>query len=223
MARKRVAVVLSGCGVRDGAEIHEATLTLLALDQRGAVAVATAPDKPQRKVVNHFTGQEAEKETRNCLVEAARIARGEIVPLSRLTPLDVDAAIVPGGYGAALNLCDLGVAGPAFKVDEQVLAFLGGVWRAGKPLGALCIAPPILAAVLAAEGVKGARLTIGNDKGVASIIASTGQKHVECPASSCVVDRDHRIVTCPAYMLAGGIAELWQGIEATVAALLDMA
>lgn len=220
---KKVAVVLSGCGVFDGAEIHEATLTLLALDQRGAKAVVAAPDIRQRKVVNHATGQDEPGQARNCLVEAARIARGEIRPLAELSPEQVDAAILPGGYGAALNLSNLALAGPDFEVEPGVLSFVRGIWRAGKPLGALCIAPPILAAALAAEGVRGARLTIGRDPGVAGVIRSRGQEHVECAADSCVVDRENRVVTCPAYMLATGIAELWRGIDAAVAALLEMA
>lgn len=220
---KKVAVVLSGCGVFDGAEIHESTLTLLALDMRGARAVIAAPDKPQRKVVNHATGQDEPDQARSCLVEAARIARGEIRPLSDVKAADVDALILPGGYGAALNLSDLAIAGPEFQPDPVVLALVREVWRAGKPVAALCIAPPILAAALAAEGVKGAKLTIGNDPGVAGVIRGRGQEHVDCKADAFVADRSNRVVTCPAYMLAGGIAELWRGIDGAVGALLDMA
>ena len=220
---KRVAVILSGCGVFDGAEIHEATLALLALDQRGAKAIVAAPDVPQAKVHDHLGGGDAKDETRNVLVEAARIARGEIRPVSDLKPGDCDAVLLPGGYGAALNLSNLATAGADLAIEPSTAAFLKAAYQAGKPLGALCIAPPILAKVLADLGVKGVRMTIGNDPGTAGVIHALGQAHVECVASSYVADTDRKVVTCPAYMRAGGIAELWMGIDAAVGALLEMA
>lgn len=221
--QKNVAVVLSGCGVFDGAEIHEATLTLLALDLAGARAVIAAPDRNQARVVNHRTQKEVPGETRNVLVEAARIARGDIRPVHDLRVSDLDAAILPGGYGAALNLSSFATAGSDLQVEPSVAAFLREMWSARKPLAALCIAPPILAKVLKDAGVQGARMTIGCDAGVAGAIAALGQTHVECKATGCVVDEANRIVTSPAYMTAGGIGELWQGVQATVTALLDLA
>lgn len=223
MSEKRVAVILSGCGVFDGAEIHESTLALLALDRRGAKAVIAAPDIPQAKVHDHAAGRDVPGAVRNVLVESARIARGAIVPVSSLKAADVDAVLLPGGYGAALNLSDLAARGPALQVEPATFAFLRAARAAGLPVGALCIAPPILAKVLQADGVAGARLTIGNDPGTASVVEALGQVHVACPASSFVADAQNRVVTCPAYMLAGGIAELWQGIDGAVGALLEMA
>ncbi len=221
--RKNVAVILSGCGVFDGAEIHEATLTLLALDLAGARAVVAAPDCNQAKVVNHRTQTEVPGETRNVLVEAARIARGEIRPIGELRVSELDAAILPGGYGAALNLSSFAKAGADLEIEPSLAGFLREMWSARKPLGALCIAPPILAKVLKDAGVRGARLTIGCDAGVAGAIEALGQTHVQCEASGCVVDEANRVVTSPAYMTASGIGELWRGVQATVKALLDLA
>jgi enhancing lycopene biosynthesis protein 2 len=220
---KRVAVILSGCGVFDGSEIHEATLSLLALDQRGAVAIIAAPDVPQAKVHDHSTATDVHGETRNVLVESGRIARGNIRLLSTLSPDDVDAVILPGGFGAALNLSTLATAGADLAVEPTTLAFLKAVYTAGKPLCALCIAPPILAKVLAELGIKGVRMTIGNDPATAAVITALGQTHVTCPATSFVADPARKIVTSPAYMLAGGIAELWMGINAAVGELLELA
>lgn len=221
-AKKNVAVILSGCGVFDGAEIHEATLTLLALDLAGAKAVIAAPDCLQARVVNHRNQQEVE-ERRNVLVEAARIARGDIRPVAELRVAELDAAILPGGYGAALNLSNFAKAGADLELEPTLATFLKEMWSAGKPLAALCIAPPILAKVLKDSGVRGAKLTIGSDASVASAIEALGQTHVECSAASCVVDEKNRVVTSPAYMLASGIGELWQGIQATVNALVKLA
>ena len=224
MARtKRVAVILSGCGVFDGSEIHEATLSLLALDQHGAVAIVVAPDVAQAKVHDHASARDVAGETRNVRVESGRIARGNIRPVASLSADDVDAVLLPGGFGAALNLSTLATAGAGLSVEPTTLAFLKAAYQAGKPLGALCIAPPILAKVLAELGVKGARMTIGNDPATASVITALGQTHVTCAATSFVADPARRIVTSPAYMVAGGIAELWMGINAAVEALLEMA
>ncbi len=221
--QKKVAVILSGCGVFDGAEIHEATLTLLALDLAGARAVIAAPDRNQARVVNHRTQAEVPGETRNVLMEAARIARGDIRPVGDLRVSELDAAILPGGYGAALNLSSFAVAGSDLQVEPSVAAFLREMWSTRKPIAALCIAPPILAKVLKDAGVQGARLTIGCDPGAAGAITALGQTHVECRATECVVDETHRVVTSPAYMTAGGIGELWRGVQATVQALLGLA
>jgi enhancing lycopene biosynthesis protein 2 len=221
-SKKRVAVILSGCGVFDGSEIHEATLSLLALDQRGAEAVIAAPDAPQRRVFDHSAGAEVAGESRNCLVEAARIARGKIVPVPALDVASIDAVLLPGGFGAALNLSDLAIAGGGLTLEPTTARFLAAAHAAGRPLGALCISPPLLARVLKDAGVTGARLTIGNDPGTAAAIEANGQVHVACAGDSCVIDRANRVVTCPAYMVAGSIAELWKGIDAAVEALLAL-
>ena len=217
----KVGVILSGCGVFDGAEIHEATLTLLALARRGAEVKIFAPDIPQAKTVNHMVQEETD-EKRNVLVESARIARGQIQPVTDANPDTLDTVIMPGGYGAALNNSDFAKAGPNLTVDPGVDALLKAVYNQGKPLGAMCIAPPILAKVLKDLGVTGAKLTIGNDAQVAAAITALGQEHVECAATSCVKDTRHRVVTTPAYMLAQNIAELWEGIDCAVKELLSL-
>lgn len=221
-ASPKIVVILSGCGVNDGAEIHEATLALLALAQRGASVTIAAPDIPQQRVFDHAANAAVPNETRNVLVEAGRIARGTISNLADLDPTEFDGVFLPGGYGAALNLSDLAAAGAGIQVEPTTAAFLTRAHQAGKVLGAVCIAPPILAKVLSDAGVKGVRLTIGNDVGTADVIRSLGQVHVDCAAESCVVDKEHRIVTGPAYMLANGIAQLHRGIDTAVTAFLSM-
>lgn len=217
---KKVGVVLSGCGVYDGAEIHESVITLLALDRHGAEAVMCAPDVAQMHVVNHLTGDVVEGEQRNVLVESARIARGAIRDIKTVSADELDALILPGGFGAAKNLCDFAVAGADCAVNSDVAALVQAVHKQGKPVAAVCIAPALLAKVLGDEGPK---LTIGNDAGTAGALETMGAAHVECPVREFVVDRDRKIITSPAYMLAQRISEAADGIEGTVTALLEMA
>jgi enhancing lycopene biosynthesis protein 2 len=218
---KRVAVILSGCGVFDGAEIHESVLTLLALDRANAQIICAAPDVPQHHVINHYTKEPSPGETRNVLVESARIARGDIRPLSELRVEDVDAAIVPGGFGAAKNLCTFALAGQNFEVLTEVADFLKAVHQAGKPLGFVCIAPAIAAKLFGAEQVE---FTVGNDTQTAhNLEAAGGGRHVNCTVHNAVVDPRLKIVTTPAYMLAQRITEAEAGINKLVQAVLEMA
>lgn len=216
----KVGVILSGCGVYDGSEIHEAVITLLALDRAGVEAVCMAPDTAQLHVVNHLTGEIAEGESRNVLVEAARIARGNIVDVKDVTEADFDALILPGGFGAAKNLCDFAVNGPDCTVNADVARLLKATVAAKKPLAAVCIAPALLAKVLGNDLAPS--LTIGTDAGTAEALQKMGASHIECPVREAVVDREHKIVTSPAYMLAGRISEAADGIEETVRVLLSM-
>ena len=216
----RVGVVLSGCGVYDGAEIHESVLTLLALDRAGAEAVCLAPDVAQKHVVNHLTGQPAEGESRNVLVEAARIARGKVKDLAGFDPAGLDALVLPGGFGAAKNLCDFAFRGADCEVHPEVARVVRAVHAAGKPVGAVCIAPVILARLL---GDEKPRLTIGTDPGTAEAIGKMGGSHVACSGGGAVVDAERRLVTSPAYMLDSPISEVSTGIEKLVAELLAMA
>lgn len=218
---KRVAVILSGCGVFDGAEIHESVLTLLALDRAGAEAVCLAPNVAQAKVTDHLRGTDG-GEARNVLVESARIARGKIGDLAQASPDAFDAVILPGGYGAALNLSDFAVNGASCTVQPDVARFLRGMLAQAKPIGALCIAPATLARLLEAAGVR-AKLTIGDDPGTAGAIAKMGQEHVACGATEVLVDRAHKIVTTPCYMVAGRISEVAEGAEKAVRELLQLA
>ncbi|MCM2256386.1 MAG: isoprenoid biosynthesis glyoxalase ElbB [Vicinamibacteria bacterium] len=217
---KRIAVVLSGCGVYDGAEIHEAVITLLALDRRGAEAVICAPDVDQMHVVNHLTGQVAEGEKRNVLVESARIARGKIQDVKQVEADQVDGLILPGGFGAAKNLCDFAVKGKDCQVDSGVARLVREVHAQGKPVAAVCIAPAVLAGVLGAESP---RLTIGNDAATAAALTAMGARHVDCAVDATTIDSEGKLITSPAYMLAGRISEAAEGIEKAVAELLAMA
>jgi enhancing lycopene biosynthesis protein 2 len=217
---KTVAVILSGCGVFDGSEIHESVLTLLALDKAGAKAICTAPDIPQYHVINHLTQQPVPGETRNVLVESARIARGKITPLAQLDVASVDAVILPGGFGAAKNLCTFALAGKDFTVHEQVANVLRKAHQLGKPIGLVCIAPAIAARLFGPEKVE---FTIGTDAGTAQALEASGAVHVNCNVFNAVVDRQRKIVTTPAYMLATRISEAEAGITKLVQAVLEMA
>ncbi|MEJ2190224.1 MAG: isoprenoid biosynthesis glyoxalase ElbB [Acidobacteriota bacterium] len=217
---KKVGVILSGCGVYDGAEIHETVVTLLALDRHGAEAVICAPNVPQMHVVNHLTGEVAEGETRNVLVESARIARGAIRDVATVSADDLDALILPGGFGAAKNLCDFAVKGADCAVDPGVATLVRAVHAQGKPVAAVCIAPALIAKVL---GDEGPALTIGSDADTAGALEAMGATHVTCPVEEFVVDRERKLVSSPAYMLAQSISEAAEGIEKSVGALLEMA
>jgi enhancing lycopene biosynthesis protein 2 len=218
--KPKVGVVLSGCGVYDGAEIHESVLTLLALDRAGAEAVCLAPNVPQRHVVDHLTGQPAAGESRNVLVEAARIARGNVSDLAGFDPAGLDALVLPGGFGAAKNLCDFAFSGAECTVQPDVARVVRAVHAAGKPVGAVCIAPVIVAKLLGSESP---HLTIGADPGTASAIEAMGGRHVACGGGGAVVDEERKLVSTPAYMLDSPISEVAAGIERLVVELLRMA
>ncbi|POT55032.1 isoprenoid biosynthesis protein ElbB [Citrobacter amalonaticus] len=215
---KKIGVVLSGCGVYDGAEIHEAVLTLLAIARSGAQAVCFAPDKPQADVVNHLTG-DAMAETRNVLIEAARITRGDIRPLSQAVSAELDALIVPGGFGAAKNLSNFAAQGSACLVDKDLAALAVAMHQAGKPLGFMCIAPALLPKIFSFP----LRLTIGTEIDTAEVLEDMGAEHVPCPVDDIVVDEENKIVTTPAYMLAQDIAQAATGIEKLVSRVLVLA
>lgn len=217
---KKVAVILSGCGVYDGSEIHEACAALLALHRAGATVVACAPDVPQMHVIDHVAGEPADGAERGVLREAARIVRGDINPLADVDPASVDAVLLPGGFGAAKNLCDFAVAGDGCTVDEGVADFLRWAQAAGKPIGAMCIAPVILAKVFGPSLAP--RLTIGSDAGTAAAIETMGGEHVDCIVTESVVDEDNRMVTTPAYMLADNIGDVFTGAEGFVTKLLGL-
>ncbi len=214
----RVAVVLAGCGVYDGSEIHEAVITLLRLSERGAQVQCFAPDMPQLHVINHLTG-EVMAEQRNVLVEAARLARGNVKDVREARVEDFDALVVPGGFGAAKNLCDFAVNGAEMKVQPDFLAFARAMHQAGKPIGLICIAPAMSAAICG-EGVK---CTIGTDEGTAQAITQMGAEHVACPVESSCVDTARKLVTTPAYMLAESISEAAKGINKAVDEVLSLA
>lgn len=216
--RKRVGVVLSGCGYLDGSEIHEAAATLLALDRRGAEVVAFAPDVAQADVVDHVKGKPMQG-ARNVLEEAGRITRGKVRPLSAAKASELDALVFPGGYGAAKNLCTWAKDGAEMKVHPEVEQLVLAMHQAKKPLGFICISPVIAAKVLG----KGVRLTIGSDAGTAKGLEALGAKHVVRAVEEIEVDQERKVVSTPAYMCEASIAPVAAGIDKLVGAVLELA
>jgi len=217
----KVGVVLSGCGVYDGAEIHESVITMLALDRAGAEKVLMAPDIDQLHVINHLNGEEMNGEGRNVLVESARIARGDIKSISEIMENDLDALIFPGGFGVAKNLSDYAMVGANCTVNSEVSRLTKEVHKAGKPIGVMCIAPTMMAQILGKMD-ETADLTIGNDVQTAADIEAMGSNHIKCPVQDIIVDKKQKIVTTPAYMEAKNMAEAAEGIEKLVSEILNM-
>lgn len=212
----QIAVVLSGCGVYDGTEIHESVLTLLALNHHGATYHCFAPDMDQAHVINHITGDEMD-EKRNVLIESARIARGAIQPLSDYKAADFDAIIFPGGFGAAKNLCTLAFEGPECNVNDEVVRAVKETAEASKPIGALCIAPAMMAKIL-----DGANVTIGQDEGTIGAIEAMGGTHTKTLQGETVTDAKFKLVTSPCYMLDSSISQIADGAENTVKKVLEL-
>lgn len=217
MTQKKVAVILSGCGVYDGAEIHESVITLLRLDQRGAHAQCFAPNVAQMHVINHLTGEQM-PESRNVLVESARIARGEVKDIREANVEDFDALIVPGGFGAAKNLSDFAVKGAECTVQPDVLALAEAFAEASKPVGLMCISPAMAAKIYG----PGVICTIGNDADTATVVNKMGATHQECEVSEIVEDTARKLVSTPAYMLAQSISEAASGINKMVDRVLEL-
>lgn len=205
---KQVAVILSGCGVQDGAEIYETTLTLLRLDQLGLGYHCFAPDITQHHVIDHRRGEVVDGEQRNVLTESARLARGEISPLDELDADDFDAVILPGGFGVAKNLSDFAAAGDGMQVLEALSDALAGFHEARKPIGLMCISPVLVPRLLGS----GIAVTVGHDPAVSGAISAMGGLHRSCAVEDIVVDFENRVVTTPAYMLATRIGEAATGI-----------
>jgi enhancing lycopene biosynthesis protein 2 len=212
---KKIAVILSGCGVYDGSEIHEATLTLYALAKNEVEYECFAPDINQHHVINHLTGKEMQ-EQRNVLIESARIARGKIKPLSEYKADNFDGIIFPGGFGAAKNLSTYAIDGPEMKVNADVERALIETHKLGKVIGALCISPTIVAKVL------GAKVTIGTDINTALHITQMGGAHVNKEHFDIAIDEKNKIVTNPCYMNASNIYQVGIGAEAAVEAMIGL-
>ena len=213
---QKIAVVLSGCGVYDGAEIHEATLTLYAIAKNGASYEIFAPDIKQHHVVNHVTGEEM-NESRNVLVESARIALGKIRPLSEFDGKQFEALVFPGGFGAAKNLSTFAFDGAECSVDPDVERSIKEMVSLGKPVGALCISPVIFARILG-----DVKLTIGQDAGTAEAVEKMCATHVNTSHGEIVIDEKYKLVTTPCYMLDANIKQIGEGAENIIKALLDM-
>ena len=216
---KTIGVVLAGCGYLDGAEIQEATLTLLALDRAGATIKCMAPNSTQMHVVDHKAGAPAENQSRNVFTESARIARGEIDDIASVTAGELDALIFPGGFGAAKNLCSFAIDGPNCTINPDVDRLIKEMNLAKKPLGFICIAPALGAKSL---GELKPILTIGTDEGTAAAIEAMGARHQNCNVDEIAVDEANKIISTPAYMLGPSIAHVAKGIDKLVEAVIEM-
>jgi len=216
----KVGVLLSGSGVNDGSEIHESVLTMLFLDRSNVEIVLMAPNIDQMHVVNHYTGQEMD-EFRNVLVESARIARGDIKDMAEIRGDDLDALIIPGGLGVTKNLSDYAMSGSECSVNPDVYRMVVEMILAKKPIGAICIAPAMMAKILAEQDMS-ATLTIGSDKAESDDIETMGSQHQNCSTEEIVIDNENSIVTTPAYMDAKSISEVAVGIEKLVGQVISM-
>lgn len=219
----KVAVILSGCGYLDGAEIQESVLTLLELDKAGVEVQCFAPDIQQEHVVCHVDGQVSSFRERNVMEEAARIARGDIVPLTDYKASDFSAVVMPGGQGVIKNLCNFAYEGSKCAVDGEVERAILDTYKAGKPIGAACLAPVLVARVLGAEDVS-VTVTMGRDKKMAQAVRDCGCVHMDCPADGVIIDEKNKVVTTPAYMYeATTISKISTGIGKMIHAVLAMA
>jgi len=217
----KVGVVLSGCGHQDGSEIHEAVFTLHALEKAGAEAIIMAPDMDQFHVINHLNGNEDLTESRNILVESARIARGKVVDVASVSGHQLDALIFPGGTGMAKNIFDYSMAGINCTVISDVQRLVVEILEADKPLGAICIAPVMVAKVLEFLGRTGT-VTGGFNVEINNDIKAMGINTIEVGAEEIVIDKENKIITTPAYVEAKSMNESFTGIEKLVNKVLDM-
>ena len=217
---KKIGVLLSGSGANDGSEIHEAVIAMLALDRAGCETVLMAPNIDQMHVINHYTGQEMD-EFRNVLVESARIARGNIKDMAEVEAADIDALIIPGGFGVTKNLCDYAMAGIECSINPDAYRLVSEIIISEKPIGAICIAPALIAKILSEQG-RSANLTIGYDDQTSKDIKGMGSNHFECNVEDILVDEKNKIVTTPAYMDAKSIKEAAEGIEKLIDKILSM-
>lgn len=216
---KKIAVILSGCGYLDGSEITEAVSCLIALTEVGVEPTCFAPNQ-DLSVTQHIEKKKTDQK-RNVLEESARIARSEVQDLKNLRESDFDAVILPGGFGAALNLSNWANEGANTRVHPDVMRVITEFHKASKPIGAACIAPTLVAKVLGSEGVN---LTIGDDLATAKEIEKTGARHVKCAVTDYVSDRDHKVITTPAYMYGSATpAEVFTGVRKMIREVVEMA
>lgn len=224
----KIGVLLSGCGVYDGAEIHEATMTLLSIAEIGAQAVCISVDKNQHHVVNHLTGEEMPQK-RNMLVESARIARGNVSNIMDIDPVDIDALVIPGGFGSAKNFTNWAFDGPDGSILPEVKLLIVNLLNVGKPVAALCVSPVVMAKALEGSNIH-AKMTIGSDEmespydiksfssGLESLGATTEMKTVE----EILIDKENKIVTAPCYMMDASILDIRRNVRSAIEALRDL-
>lgn len=214
----KIGVILSGCGVYDGAEIHEAVFTLYSIDKNGASYQCFAPNIKQMHVIDHLTREEEPGEIRNVMKESARIARGNIIDLAMAQADSVDALIIPGGWGAVKNLCDFATTGENCSVNADVLKFAKAVAEQGKPIGLVCIAP-VMASHIYGQGVKA---TVGDHGEISKKLENLGVEHVACSVADCCVDYEKKVVSTPAYTSTDRISDVAHGVEKLVEKVLEL-
>lgn len=215
----KAAIILSGCGYRDGSEIHEAVLCMVMLARHGHQYMCFAPDETQHHVVNHLTEVVSEQEKRNALVESARIARGKVIPLEALKESDFDALVLPGGAGAIKNLSDFAEKGVICQVNKTLKNIILKFYEANKPIGATCIAPVVVAKAL--EGIANIKMTLGSDPKYQEILGKMGMKGELTKVHECTHDLEHRIVTTPCYMEPDDLAGMSVGVEMMITKLFS--
>lgn len=217
----KIGVLLSGCGYLDGAEIRESVLTLLSIDRAGAESICMAPNIAQRDVVDHLHAKPARGETRNVLAEAARIARGKIRDLATVKADEIDALILPGGYGVAKTLSNFAEAGEDAQVHPEVLRLVRDVAMRGRPIGAICIAPALIAAAFREQNAR-PRLTIGSDNATASKLLAMGAEHEKRGTREVTIDRKNLLVSTPAYMSDAKLSDVAEGIDRLVHEVMNL-
>jgi enhancing lycopene biosynthesis protein 2 len=224
----KIGVLISGCGVYDGAEIQEVVLTLLAIEEIGARAVCIGLNEPQHHVINHLNGEEMSGQ-RNMLVEAARITRGKIVDIGEIEPVDIDGLVIPGGFGSAKNFTDWAFNGAEGSIHPKVKLLVVNLVNIGKPIAALCVSPVVVAKSLEGSSLR-ARMTIGTDKDPSPYsipefvkgLEATGAETVMKNIREIEIDEENRIITAPCYMMDANIVEVRKNIRKAIEALRDL-
>lgn len=218
---KKIAVVLAGCGVKDGSEIHEAVATLLAIKRNNAEYICFAPNKEQYQVIDHIKNSNVKNENRNMMIESARIARGEIKDLNKYNPEDFDALVFPGGLGVAKNLFTYAVDGVDCKIDPLVEKKILDTREKDKPIGAICISPLLIARALRDSNLK-PKVTVGNQEELMESVKAMGAIPIEKKVDEIYYDEVNKIVSTPAYTIGKDIAEVASGIEKLVKKVIEI-
>ena len=221
----KIGVLLSGCGVYDGAEIQESVLTLLAISEAGHEAVCISINDNQHHVINHLTGEEM-PETRNMLIESARIARGSVTEISKISPADIDALVIPGGFGSAKNFTTWAFNGPGGDIRADVKLLIVNLINVGKPIVALCVSPIVLAKALEGSTIE-LNLTMGSTKSASPYSISdfmeginvTGASTSERELTEILIDTKNKVISAPCYMMEATILEIRHNIKQAIDAL----
>jgi enhancing lycopene biosynthesis protein 2 len=224
----KIGVLLSGCGVYDGAEIQETVFALLAIEELGAEAICLSVNKNQHHVVNHLTGEEM-PESRNMLVEAARIARGAVHDISTFDNTQIDALVIPGGFGSAKNFTTWAFEGPNGSILPEIKELIQQCISDKKPIAALCVSPVIVGLALNQSDLQ-ATMTLGTDKekspyeinAFSSGLSQTGVQVEMKTIREIALDEKLKIVSAPCYMMDASIVEIRTNIQQAMQALIQL-